>query len=42
MGAAIVQRPGVFEWTLKYDKFLGYMAGVIDNVELFDSGVAFA
>ncbi|TWT84895.1 DEAD/DEAH box helicase [Planctomycetes bacterium CA13] len=38
----IVQRPGVFEWTLKYDKFLGYMAGIIDNVELLDGGVAFA
>lgn len=40
--APIVERPGVFEWTLKYDKFLGFMAGVIDNVELLDGGVAFA
>lgn len=38
----IIQRPGVFEWTLKYDKFLGNMAGVVDNVELLDGGVAFA
>ena len=40
--APIVERPGIYEWTLAYDKFLGYMAGVIDNVAFQDSGAAFA
>ena len=40
--APIVERPGIYEWTLKYDNFLGYMAGVIDNVAFLDSGAAFA
>jgi len=40
--APIVERPGVYEWTLDYDMFIGYMAGVIDNVDLLDSGAAFA
>jgi CRISPR-associated endonuclease/helicase Cas3 len=40
--APIVKRPGVYEWTLDYDMFIGYMAGVIDNVDLLDSGAAFA
>ncbi len=40
--APIVERPGVYEWTLAYDSFVGYMAGVIDQTELLNSGVAFA
>jgi len=38
--SAIPERPGVFEWTLKYDRFLGYMAGVIENVDFVSSGGA--
>lgn len=40
--APIVERPGVYEWTLAYDSFVGYMAGVIDQTEILNSGVAFA
>ena len=40
--APIVERPGVYEWTLAYDPFVGYMAGVIDRTDLLNSGVAFA
>jgi len=40
--APIVERPGVYEWTLAYGSFVGYMAGVIDQTELLNSGVAFA
>ncbi len=38
--AAIPEQPGLFEWTLKYDRFLGYMAGVIENVDFVSSGGA--
>ena len=38
----IIERPGVYEWTLAYDSFVGYMAGVIDQTDLLSSGVAFA
>ncbi len=37
----IAERPGIYEWTLKYDSFLGYMAGVIENVNLLEGGYAF-
>lgn len=40
--APIVERPGVYEWTLAYNSFLGYMAGVIDQTDLLSTGVAFA
>lgn len=39
--SAIVERPGIYEWTLKYDSFLGYMAGVIENINLLNDGCAF-
>ena len=30
--------PGVFRWNLAYDPFLGYMAGVLQTVDLADGG----
>ncbi len=37
----IAERPGVYEWTLAYDAFLGYMAGIIEQVDFLSSGGAF-
>jgi CRISPR-associated endonuclease/helicase Cas3 len=36
----ITECAGLYEWTLSYDPFLGYMAGVIDNVEFTSTGGA--
>jgi CRISPR-associated endonuclease/helicase Cas3 len=33
---------GVFRWTLKYDNFLGYMAGVLSSNEFLNDGGYFA
>lgn len=30
--------PGLYKWNLKYDSFLGYMAGVIENFNLSRNG----
>lgn len=39
--APMPERPGVYEWTLDYDSFLGYMAGVVGQVEFISDGGAF-
>jgi CRISPR-associated endonuclease/helicase Cas3 len=39
--ASIAERPGVYEWTLEYNSFLGYMAGVIGQVDFLCDGGAF-
>lgn len=38
--AAIPERSGLFEWTVKYDRFLGYMAGVMEDRDFVASGGA--
>lgn len=38
--APIAERPGVYEWTLEYDSFLGYMAGVINLTGFLSNGGA--
>lgn len=37
----IAESPGLYAWTLKYDRFLGYMAGVIDQTDFVADGGAF-
>jgi CRISPR-associated endonuclease/helicase Cas3 len=37
----IVEQPGLYEWTLEYNSFLGYMAGVIENAKFVDNGGLF-
>lgn len=37
----LAESPGLFAWTLKYDGFLGYMAGVIDRSDFVADGGAF-
>lgn len=34
----VPQFPGVFRWTLKYNKKLGYMAGVLENSQFLEDG----
>lgn len=34
----IVEFPGLFKWTLDYNPFVGYMAGVIPNAEFLRNG----
>ncbi|MCA9194239.1 MAG: CRISPR-associated endonuclease Cas3'' [Planctomycetales bacterium] len=37
----IAECPGLYAWTLKYNRFLGYMAGVIDSLDFVTEGGAF-
>lgn len=39
--ARITERPGIYEWTLSYNSFLGYMDGVIGQVDFLSNGGAF-
>lgn len=34
----IIECPGLFEWTLKFNFFLGYMAGVIEHINFLNDG----
>lgn len=34
----IHERPGLFAWTLNYNRFIGYMAGVINDVNFVHNG----